>query len=87
MSTASAYLAEAYAMKKLYKEKMKSLEKKEAKSPAETCNHLKKSSSGGCFTKMFKKVHPITAPNSDSRESQLDGENKLLSRHGQYSLN
>ncbi|OIT32942.1 hypothetical protein A4A49_07303 [Nicotiana attenuata] len=64
MSTASAYLAEAYAMKTLHKEKMKSLEKEE------TCNQWKKSSSssssGDWFTKMFKKVHPVTAQSSNS---------------------
>ncbi|KAK4341408.1 hypothetical protein RND71_039909 [Anisodus tanguticus] len=65
MSTASAYLAEAYAMTKLHKEKMKSFEKEEAKRP-EICNGLKKSSSGGWFTKMFKKVHPVIVSSSDS---------------------
>ncbi|KAF3668976.1 hypothetical protein FXO38_07812 [Capsicum annuum] len=70
MSTASAHLAEAYAMKKLHKEKMKSFEKEEFKRP-ETCSHLKKSSSGGWFTKMFKKVHPVTAPASDSKNNKV----------------
>ncbi|PHT98378.1 hypothetical protein BC332_32699 [Capsicum chinense] len=73
-------------MKTIHTEKMKNLEKEEVKRP-ETCNHLKKASFRGWFTKMFKKAHYVTTPSSDSRESQLDGENKLLSRHGQYSLN
>ncbi|KAF3650625.1 hypothetical protein T459_12576 [Capsicum annuum] len=70
MCTASAYLAEAYAMKKLHEEKMKNLEKEKVKIP-ETCNHLKKSSSGGWFTKMFKKVHPVTAPSSNSKNNNV----------------
>ncbi|KAK4352422.1 hypothetical protein RND71_027940 [Anisodus tanguticus] len=67
MSTASAYLVEVYAMKKIHKEKLKSLEKEEAKRP-ETCNQLRKSSScsNGWFTKMFKKVHPVTTILSNS---------------------
>ncbi|KAJ8541405.1 hypothetical protein K7X08_002221 [Anisodus acutangulus] len=44
MSIASAYLVEVYAMKKIHKEKLKSLEKAEAKRP-ETCNQLRKPSS------------------------------------------
>lgn len=63
MSTASAYLAEAYAMTKLQKEKMKTSEKEEAKI---TENSSSSSSGGDWFTKMFNKVHPVTAPSSNS---------------------
>lgn len=68
---ASAYLVETYAMKMLYKEKMKKLEKEEV-TTHEICNDKSKksssssSSSSGWFTKMFKKVHPVTTPSSDS---------------------
>ncbi|KAH0680101.1 hypothetical protein KY284_021186 [Solanum tuberosum] len=69
MSIASGYLVEAYAMKMIHKDKMKNLEKKEA-TTHENCNQSKKSSSSSSssswFTKMFKKVHPVTTPSSDS---------------------
>ncbi|KAG5612543.1 hypothetical protein H5410_023824 [Solanum commersonii] len=61
MSIASG-LVEAYAMKMIHKDKMKNLEKKEA-TTHENCNQ---SSSSSWFTKMFKKVHPVTTPSSDS---------------------
>ncbi|KAK4722358.1 hypothetical protein R3W88_012591 [Solanum pinnatisectum] len=67
MSIASG-VVEAYVMKKLHKEKMKNLEMKEA-TTHETCNQSKKSSSSSSsswFTKMFKKVHPVIIPSSDS---------------------
>ncbi|TMW83818.1 hypothetical protein EJD97_000666 [Solanum chilense] len=72
MSIASG-LVEAYVMKKLHEEKTKNLEKIEAITH-ENCNQSKKSSSssssssssGDWFTKMFKKVQPVTAPSSDS---------------------
>ncbi|KAK4722360.1 hypothetical protein R3W88_012593 [Solanum pinnatisectum] len=70
MSIASG-LVEAYVMKKLHKEKMKNLEKKEA-TTHENCNQSKKSSSSSSssssswFTKMFKEVHPVIIPSSDS---------------------
>ncbi|KAK6792396.1 hypothetical protein RDI58_011477 [Solanum bulbocastanum] len=70
----STYLVETYAMKMLYKENMKIKEKEEATKHEIICNdQLKKSSSssfsssgGNWFTKMFKKVHPVTTPSSDS---------------------
>uniref|UniRef100_M1CMU6 Uncharacterized protein n=1 Tax=Solanum tuberosum TaxID=4113 RepID=M1CMU6_SOLTU len=68
----STYLVETYAMKMLYKEKMKTLEKEEATTHEIICNDQLKesssssSSSGGWFTKMFKKVHPVTTPSLDS---------------------
>ncbi|WMV27084.1 hypothetical protein MTR67_020469 [Solanum verrucosum] len=64
----STYLVETYAMKMLYKEKMKTLEKEEATTHEIICRDQSKESpsSGGWFTKMFKKVHPITTPSSDS---------------------
>ncbi|XP_069153422.1 uncharacterized protein [Solanum lycopersicum] len=65
----SSYLVETYAIKMLYKEKMKTLKKEEATTQEIICNdHSKKSSSssGGWFTKMFKKVHPVTTPSSNS---------------------
>uniref|UniRef100_M1CMU2 Uncharacterized protein n=1 Tax=Solanum tuberosum TaxID=4113 RepID=M1CMU2_SOLTU len=67
MSIASG-LVEAHVMKMIHKDKMKNLEKKEA-TTHENCNQLKKSSSSSSsswFTKMFKKVHPVTTPSSDS---------------------
>ncbi|NP_001352393.1 uncharacterized protein LOC104647144 [Solanum lycopersicum] len=70
MSIASG-LVEAYVMKKLHEEKTKNFEKNEAITH-ENCNQSKKSSSssssssGDWFTKMFKKVQPVTAPSSDS---------------------
>uniref|UniRef100_M1CMU3 Uncharacterized protein n=1 Tax=Solanum tuberosum TaxID=4113 RepID=M1CMU3_SOLTU len=65
----STYLVETYAMKMLYKERMKTLEKEEATTHEIICKDQSKessSSSGGWFTKMFKKVHPVTTSSSDS---------------------
>ncbi|TMW81121.1 hypothetical protein EJD97_011762 [Solanum chilense] len=69
----SSYLVETYAIKMLYKEKMKTLKKEEATTQEIICNDNSKksssfssSSSGGWFTKMFKKVHPVTTPSSNS---------------------
>lgn len=74
--SASGYLAETYAMKTLYKEKMKRLDKEEATTYGIYNDKSKKSSSSGdgWYTKMFKKVHPI------SKKSHIDGENKTLSQ-------
>lgn len=61
----STYLVETYAMKMLYKERMKTLEKEEATTHEIICKDRSKkssSSSGGWFTKIFKKVHPVTIP-------------------------
>lgn len=62
--SASGYLAETYAMKMLYKEKMKRLDKEDATTYGIYNDKSKKSSSSGdgWFTKMFKKVHPIKLP-------------------------
>ncbi|KAL2489283.1 Uncharacterized protein Fot_42575 [Forsythia ovata] len=60
MLTANADIAEVYVLRKLHKEKMKKLEKKTSQEKA-----LKKSDSG-CFSILFKKVHPNSVPHSDS---------------------
>ena len=61
MATASAGLAEVYVMKKLHKDKIKRMEIKEKferkvyaiDPPEEEINP-----SFGCFSSMFKKIHP-----------------------------
>ena len=76
MATATAGLAEVYVMRKLHKDKMmKRLQingKAERKvyvidPPEEEMN-----SSFGCFSSMFKKIHPAnnTSAASDSAEEQ-----------------
>ncbi|KAL8058385.1 hypothetical protein ABFX02_03G014600 [Erythranthe guttata] len=68
MSTASAGLAEAYMIRKVYKEKMNKMDnisKNPMKSSQEKAESYKRSASasgGGCFLSMFKKIHPNTVP-------------------------
>ncbi|PSS19544.1 Transcription factor 7-like [Actinidia chinensis var. chinensis] len=64
-STPSAALAEAYVMRKLHKEKMKSMEitPKDEKQIRET--------SDGGFFGMFKKIHP--APDSSRKGGSAQG--------------
>ncbi|KAL7154630.1 hypothetical protein ABFS83_03G014100 [Erythranthe nasuta] len=77
MSTASAGLAEAYMIRKVYKEKMNemdSVSKKRMKSSQEkaeekSCRRSASASAsasasgGGCFSlSIFKKIHPNTVP-------------------------
>ncbi|XP_059281647.1 uncharacterized protein LOC132035403 [Lycium ferocissimum] len=81
MASASAYLAEAYVMKKQFKEKMMKMdaegaEIKKQHNPKNTSSSSS-SSSGGCFSmKIFKKVHPNTNPHpsTDSVVSHRDHE-------------
>ncbi|CAA2955511.1 Hypothetical predicted protein [Olea europaea subsp. europaea] len=64
MLTGNADIAEAYVLRKLHKEKMKKLEKKTRQE-----NALKEDDRGagsGCFSILFKKVHPSSMPESDS---------------------
>ncbi|XP_059281648.1 uncharacterized protein LOC132035404 [Lycium ferocissimum] len=79
MASGSAYLAEAYVMKKQFKEKMKKMdtegpEIKKQHNPKNTSSAS--SSLGDCFSrKIFKKVHPnTTPPSSDSAVSRRDHE-------------
>ncbi|KAL8058386.1 hypothetical protein ABFX02_03G014700 [Erythranthe guttata] len=75
MSTASAGLAEAYMIRKVYKEKMNKMdnvsekpmkssqEKAEEKSCRRSASASASTSGGGCFSlSMFKKIHPNTVP-------------------------
>ena len=68
-STGSAAFAEAYVMRKLHKEKMKSMENikpKDEKKFREVRDIAhERETSGGCFFEMFKKIHP--APDSARR--------------------
>ncbi|CAK9174248.1 unnamed protein product [Ilex paraguariensis] len=67
MSTTSAALAEVHVMKKLYKDKMKRMETENAQKEAyDSPHHGRKSTSGGCFSMMFKKIHPAGITSSDS---------------------
>lgn len=81
MATASAGIAEVYVMKKLHKEKMKRMESTDRKAerkvymidpPQEEMN-----SSFGCFSSMFKKIHPANnIPAAlDSAEEQARPQN------------
>ncbi|PSS19543.1 hypothetical protein CEY00_Acc11638 [Actinidia chinensis var. chinensis] len=75
MASASAALAEAYMMRKLHKEKMKSMEiikpkdEKQIKEVRDIAHE--KETSGGCFFGMFKKIHP--APDSARRGGAREG--------------
>ncbi|KAL9171963.1 hypothetical protein ABFS82_03G014600 [Erythranthe guttata] len=77
MST--AYLTEAYMIRKLHNEKMNKINRgskklksssgrEKAESYCESCRSSAASASGGgCFSLfMFKKIHPNTASSSDS---------------------
>ncbi|EYU43582.1 hypothetical protein MIMGU_mgv1a017488mg [Erythranthe guttata] len=67
MSTASAGLAEAYMIRKVYKEKMNKMDNVSEKpmnsshEKAEEKSCRRSASGGGCFSlSMFKKIHPNT---------------------------
>ncbi|CAK9174249.1 unnamed protein product, partial [Ilex paraguariensis] len=58
---------EVYVMNKLYKEKMKRMETEKAQKEAYACARERKSvTSDGCFSMMFKKIHPASMPSLDS---------------------
>lgn len=63
MLTMNHGLAEAYVMRKVYKEKMKNLEStiKNVKEKEDSVKDYKdqKNTDGGCFP-LFKKIHPNT---------------------------
>lgn len=60
MSIPSALIVEAYAMRKIQKEKMKALENNNT-ATGNLEGGTKITSSGGCFPMMLKKVHPSAA--------------------------
>lgn len=83
MSISGSGLAEAYVMKKLYKEKMKQMDEEKAKagSAASTTTTIhsgkvkESNSSSGCFLRgVIKKVHP-----SNGRISRNDSDEKDVS--------
>ncbi|KAL7116602.1 hypothetical protein ACP275_03G014500 [Erythranthe tilingii] len=71
MSTASVGLAEAYMIRKVYKEKMNKMDNvskkpmimksSHEKAEEKSCRRSASASGGGCFSlSMFKKIHPNT---------------------------
>lgn len=64
MSIPSALVVEAYAMRKIQKEKMKALENNNT-ATGNLEGGMKITSSGGCFPMMLKKVHPSAAQPQD----------------------
>lgn len=67
MSTAGGILAEIYVMRKLYKEKMESMEDHKAAKEKDVHNNKEKKRSHGSFG-FGKKVHPREFPSSISAE-------------------
>lgn len=58
MTTPGYELAEVYVMRKLHKEKMKRKEEERAKTEENIGFAVETSTSIGCFSSMFKKIHP-----------------------------
>ncbi|KAL7154628.1 hypothetical protein ABFS83_03G013900 [Erythranthe nasuta] len=80
MSTASVGLAEAYMIRKVYKEKMnkmdnvseKPMNSSHEKAEEKSCRRSASASGGGCFSlSMFKKIHPNTLPSSKPSGDQI----------------
>lgn len=57
MATAGSGIAEAYVLRKLHNEKLKTMEEEKAKVEG-LAAEVKQSS--GCFLSMFKKTHPVS---------------------------
>ena len=74
----SASLAEVYVLQKLQKEKMKKMDS-ESTTKKELVDDEEKDSSG-CFSMVFKKVHPTGVSSTDSAE-KLAGKDKDESKN------
>ena len=73
MATPGYDLAEVYVMRKLHKEKMKREEEERAKT-GEIDFKVKKST--GCFSSIFKKVHPSHVSTLEHDRKQVKSCNK-----------
>nr|GMC92302.1 corepressor interacting with RBPJ 1-like [Ipomoea batatas]GMD52136.1 corepressor interacting with RBPJ 1-like [Ipomoea batatas]GME09920.1 corepressor interacting with RBPJ 1-like [Ipomoea batatas]GME09930.1 corepressor interacting with RBPJ 1-like [Ipomoea batatas]GME20559.1 corepressor interacting with RBPJ 1-like [Ipomoea batatas] len=73
MSSVSAALAEVYAAKKIYEERMKTTtgNKTACREQGKTTTATSSYSYGGCFPLFFKKVHPTAAVSPDSAVSAV----------------
>nr|GLL39443.1 hypothetical protein Itr_chr11CG12550 [Ipomoea trifida] len=75
MSSVSAALAEVYAAKKIYEERMKTTTgnktARREQGKTTTATATSSYSYGGCFPLFFKKVHPTAAVSPDSAVSTV----------------
>ncbi|GLU16252.1 hypothetical protein SLE2022_326940 [Rubroshorea leprosula] len=78
MATPGQVLAEAYVLRKVYKEKLRKMEEeaKENRAKVEEIDfEAEKPGHGGCFLSMFKKIHPVrplTMQNDAKEEDTSD---------------